>query len=213
MPYLIQRAAATVLFVVLLPVAGVIATAVRLTSAGPALHRAQRVGRDGVPFTLLKFRSMTADSSGSAVTMAGDPRVTRVGRWLRLTKLDELPQLWNVVRGEMAIVGPRPEDPRYVETGSAIQREILTLRPGITGPTALAFADEERSLREAATRIARAAGRSAPTDDDVEVAYRTEVQPEKLAMDVAYVRARSARGDLEVIGRTIGLVLGRSTRP
>jgi lipopolysaccharide/colanic/teichoic acid biosynthesis glycosyltransferase len=213
MPDLIQRTMAVLALFVLLPLAAVIAVAVRLTSAGPVLHRARRIGRDGVPFVLLKFRSMTAGSSGSAVTMAGDGRVTQVGRWLRRTKLDELPQLWNVVRGEMAVVGPRPEDPRYVDLGSALQREVLGLRPGITGPTALAFADEEHRLREAATRIATGAGRGRPTDDDIHAAYRAEIQPEKLLMDVAYVRTRSARGDLRVIGRTIGLVLGRATRP
>lgn len=213
MPYLIQRAAGTLLFVLLLPVAGIIVVAIRLTSPGPVLHRARRVGRHGLPFTLLKFRSMTTGTTGSALTMAGDVRVTRVGRWLRRTKLDEVPQLWNVVRGEMVIVGPRPEDPRYVDLDSALQREILTVLPGITGPTALAFADEERRLRDAAIVVATTGGRAVPTDDDVETAYRVQIQPEKLRMDVAYVRSRSVRGDLRVIGRTIGLVLGRSRRP
>ena len=111
-------------------------------------------------------------ATGSAITAAGDSRVTPIGRRLRRTKLDELPQLWNVVRGEMALVGPRPEDPRYVDLSDPLQRVVLSVPPGITGPTALAFADEEQRLAAAALAVARAAGRGKATEADLERAYR-----------------------------------------
>jgi lipopolysaccharide/colanic/teichoic acid biosynthesis glycosyltransferase len=209
MPFLIQRAMAALALLVLSPVVSVIALAIRIVAGRPVIHRAERVGRGGTPFVLLKFRSMTVGAKGSAITAAGDPRVTPIGRRLRRTKLDELPQLWNVVRGEMAIVGPRPEDPRYVDLGDALQREVLSVPPGMTSPTALAFADEEQRLAAAALALARAAGRGKATEDDIETAYRTSILPQKLRMDARYVRTRTARGDVRVITRTFGLLLGR----
>jgi lipopolysaccharide/colanic/teichoic acid biosynthesis glycosyltransferase len=209
MPLLIQRVMASSALLVLSPVLAIIGVAVRLTSSGPVIHRAIRVGRFGQPFELLKFRTMTLGPVGTAVTAAGDPRVTSLGRRLRRTKLDELPQLWNVARGEMAIVGPRPEDPRYVVAGESPWREVLSVPPGMTSPTALAFADEENRLTAASLVVARTAGRAKATDDDIDTAYRTAILPEKLRMDASYVRTRSARGDLRVIARTFGIVLGR----
>jgi len=146
------------------------------------------------------------------VTATGDRRVTRVGSTLRRTKLDELPQLWNVARGEMALVGPRPEDPRYVIADDPLHRRVFSALPGITGPTALAYRDEETILADAALAIARSDGRVRTSDDDVDRAYRETILPAKLAMDAEYLRTRSTRGDLVILGRTIGQVLGRTAR-
>jgi lipopolysaccharide/colanic/teichoic acid biosynthesis glycosyltransferase len=187
--------------------------AVRLTSKGPAFHRATRV-RPGGTFTLYKLRSMHANAAtgGPGVTADGDARVTRLGRFLRRTKLDELPQLWNVVRGDMALVGPRPEDPRYVDQTDPLHARVFGVLPGITGPTALAYRDEETILAAAAVEMARRDGRAIATPDDLDRAYREDILPAKLAMDAAYLETRSVRGDLAILGRTIGQVLPRTTR-
>ncbi len=214
MPILIQRSIALVLLVLLSPLILALAIAVRLSSSGPAFHRAVRV-RPGGTFTLFKLRTMRAVpmGTGPGITAAGDPRVTRLGRMLRRTKLDELPQLWNVVRGEMALVGPRPEDPRYVDLTDPLHAEVFGARPGITGPTALRYHDEERILADAATEVARSHGRDVATDEDLDRAYREVVLPAKLAIDREYLGRRTTRVDLGVLGRTIGQVLGRTTRP
>lgn len=207
-----QRILALLGLVVLGPLILVLGLAVRLTTPGPALHRATRV-RPGGTFQLLKLRTMREDAAtaGPGVTAAGDPRITRLGRVLRRTKLDELPQLWNVVRNEMALVGPRPEDPRYVDLGDPLHARVFSARPGITGPTAIAYHDEEAILAATAAVIARQAGRDTATLEDLDVAYRTVVLPAKLTMDADYLATRSFAGDLRLIGRTIGQVLGRTT--
>jgi lipopolysaccharide/colanic/teichoic acid biosynthesis glycosyltransferase len=208
MPYVIQRALALVLLLLLGPLIVVLAIAVRLTSRGPAFHRATRV-RPGGTFTLYKLRSMRvgADTAGPGITSRGDPRVTGVGRALRTTKLDELPQLWNVARGDMAVVGPRPEDPRYVDLADPLHARVYGVLPGITSPTALAYRNEEAIVAETAREIARAHGRSEATAEDVDRAYREVVQPAKLAMDADYLSNRSLSGDIAIIGQT---VTGRS---
>jgi lipopolysaccharide/colanic/teichoic acid biosynthesis glycosyltransferase len=210
MPYPLQRLIAALALVALGPLLLALAAAVRLTSPGPAFHRAVRVGPGGSRFELLKLRTMRVGGDGPAITAAGDPRVTRLGRMLRRTKLDELPQLWNVVRGEMALVGPRPEDPRYVDWRDPLHREVFSARPGMTGPTAIAFRDEEALLATEARAIAAEEGAAAPTPEHLERAYRERILPRKLAMDAEYLRTRSWRGDLAILGRTIGLVLRRS---
>jgi lipopolysaccharide/colanic/teichoic acid biosynthesis glycosyltransferase len=209
-----QRILALVGLVVLGPLILALGLAVRLTSPGPAFHRATRV-RPGGSFQLLKVRTMREDAAatGLGVTAAGDPRVTRLGRTLRRTKLDELPQLWNVVRGDMALVGPRPEDPRYVDLGNPLHARVFGARPGITGPTAIAYRDEEAILAKAADVIARQAGRDTATSEDLDVAYREVVLPAKLAMDADYLATRSFAGDLRLIGRTFSQVLGRTRDP
>lgn len=181
--------------VIALPVGLVLAVLVRVTSRGPALHRARRVGREGEPFTLYKFRSMRTDAAttGPGITAGDDARITPVGRLIRRTKLDELPQLWNVLRGDMSIVGPRPEDPRYVEWYSDEQRAILQWRPGITSPASVTYRDEEALL----------AGSS-----DLDAAYRS-VMADKLALDLAYFPNSSLTGDLRWIVRTVAAVVGR----
>jgi lipopolysaccharide/colanic/teichoic acid biosynthesis glycosyltransferase len=209
MPYVIQRALALALLLILGPLIFALAMAVRLTSRGPAFHRATRV-RPGGTFTLYKLRSMRvgADTAGPGITARGDPRVTRLGRVLRRTKLDELPQLWNVVRGDMALVGPRPEDPRFVDLADPLHVRVYGVLPGITSPTALAYRNEEAIVTETAQELARAHGRSEATEEDVDRAYRDVVQPAKLAMDADYLSNRSLSGDIAIIGRT---VTGRSS--
>jgi lipopolysaccharide/colanic/teichoic acid biosynthesis glycosyltransferase len=197
---LIKRAVdvviATALAVVAAPVVAVLALAIRLTSPGPVFHRAIRVGRDGVPFRLLKLRSMRTDGpGGAALTAGGDDRVTPLGRVIRRAKLDELPQLWNVISGDMSLVGPRPEDPRYVEWYTPEQRRLLAWRPGITSPASVTFRDEEQVL---ATLMA--AGR--PLED----AYR-EVLATKLSIELDYFPHATVVGDLRWMARTVAALL------
>ena len=182
----LDLAVAVPLLVILSPVLVALAAAVRLTSRGPAFHRATRVGRDGRPFTMLKLRTMRA-GPGAAITTRDDPRMTALGRALRRARLDELPQLFNVVRGEMSLVGPRPEDPRFVALYSEEQRAVLALRPGITGAAQLVFRDEAALLDPA----------------DPEGSYIRAVLPRKLAIDLEYARGRSLAGDLRIMGMTL----------
>ena len=175
--------------IALSPLLLVIALVVRGTSPGPALHRPQRVGLNGRLFTLLKFRSMVSDAHrhGPGITGAGDPRITPIGRLLRRTKLDELPQLYNVLRGDMSMVGPRPEDPRYVALYSDEQREVLRVRPGITSAASVEYRNEEALLGGA----------------DWETVYTQQIMPAKLAADLDYVRSVSLWRDLVILARTL----------
>jgi len=178
------------LLLVTAPLLGILALAVRATSPGPALFRQERVGRDGRPFRLLKLRTMVADAParGGALTAPGDPRVTRIGAVLRRWKLDELPQLVNVLRGDMSLVGPRPEVPRYVAGYSPRQRAVLRVRPGITDPASLVYVDE-------AAVLARF--------DDCERAYVEVVLPAKLALSLDYLDRRTLLSDLGILTRTL----------
>ena len=176
------------------PVLIVIAIAMRLGGDdGPFLHRARRVGPGGRPINVLKVRTMTAGSGGPALTRPDDPRVTRLGRILRRYRLDELPQLVNVVRGEMSLVGPRPEDPVFVDLSNPLHRRVFTARPGITGLAQLAFHDEAALLG----------------GPDADRRYREEILPAKLRLDAEYLDARSTLLDLRILARTAGVVLGR----
>ncbi|WP_433783389.1 sugar transferase [Actinomycetospora sp. CA-101289] len=174
---------------VTLPVMAVVAVAVRATSRGPVLYRARRMGRGGTAFDLLKFRTMTHGSSGPGVTRAGDGRITPVGRWLRASKLDELPQLVNVLRGQMSIVGPRPEDPTYLHAYDGEHLEVLTVPPGMTSLALFRFGDEQSFIE-----------RAGPAD--VESFYLAEVLPVKLDIELGYVRNWTLRGDLGILART-----------
>jgi lipopolysaccharide/colanic/teichoic acid biosynthesis glycosyltransferase len=179
--------------IVVSPVLLGIALAMRVAGdRGPFLYRAERVGEGGATFIILKIRTMADGSSGAGITGAGDPRVTRLGRILRKYRIDELPQLVNVVRGEMSLVGPRPEDPRYVDRSDPVHRRVFTAKPGITGLAQLEYHDEARLLR----------------GSDIEGIYRREVLPAKVALDVAYLDCRSIRLDLRILARTIRAVLG-----
>jgi lipopolysaccharide/colanic/teichoic acid biosynthesis glycosyltransferase len=165
---------------------------VKLDSPGPALFRQTRVGRFGVPFTIHKFRTMRVEPGG-AITVGADPRITRCGHVLRQTKLDELPQLWDVLRGAMSLVGPRPELPRYVELYPAeLRQRVLAVRPGITDPASLAFSHEAELLAAAA---------------DPEREYREVVMPAKLKLSVNYAAKASLKTDLALIARTLSRVL------
>ena len=204
MPGLIQRLLAGVGLVLLAPLILGLAVLVRLTSPGPAFHRATRV-RPGGTFTLYKLRSMGvgAASSGAGITSGGDRRVTRLGRILRRTKLDELPQLWNVVRGDMLLVGPRPEDPRYVDHADPLHTRVFGTTPGITGAASVEYRDEERILAATAQELAGVRGSARPDDADVERAYRDRILPAKLAIEDAYLARRSTRTDLDILRRTL----------
>lgn len=174
------------------------AIAVKVETHGPAFYGGSRVGKDGRAFRIHKLRTMRAgtDQQRPAVTAGGDPRITAVGRFLRRTKIDELPQLFNVLKGEMSLVGPRPEHPNYVALYTPEQRRVLSVRPGITGPAALAFVDEEEQLRGA----------------DPEATYVASVMPQKLAVDLTYVDSASLGGDLRILGRTLVVVVRRAIR-
>lgn len=171
------------------------AIAVKVASPGPAFYRGVRVGRNGREFHIYKLRTMEvgAETKGPAVTSGDDPRVTRVGRALRRTKIDELPQLLNVIKGDMSLVGPRPEHPRYVAHYTREQRKLLDVRPGITGPAAIAFIDEEKRLK----------GR------DPEKTYLEEVMPNKLDLELRYLQRASLWSDLAVLARTAGAIVRR----
>jgi lipopolysaccharide/colanic/teichoic acid biosynthesis glycosyltransferase len=181
--------------ILLCPLLLALALWVKLDSRGPVLYRGQRVGQDGSPFLMYKFRTMVlgAERRGPAVTYRDDPRITRAGRFLRRTKLDELPQLLNVLKGEMSLVGPRPEDPAYVALYTPEQRQVLSVKPGITGPTQLEYRDEASMLQ----------------GESVDEEYVTRIMPEKLKLDLEYVRQRSLVLDLRILWRTATTLLFR----
>jgi lipopolysaccharide/colanic/teichoic acid biosynthesis glycosyltransferase len=177
------------------PVIAVAAVAVQLESPGSAFYSGPRVGRGGKVFAMHKLRTMRA-GPGPSVTAGDDARITRVGRMLRRTKIDELPQLLNVVKGEMSLVGPRPEHPDYVSRYTPEQRRLLSVRPGITGPAVLAYADEETMLR----------------GGDSEKRYLEDVMPRKLELELRYLEGASFASDLAILGRTAALVVRRSAK-
>jgi lipopolysaccharide/colanic/teichoic acid biosynthesis glycosyltransferase len=178
------------------PVLALIALLVRASSPGPVLFRQVRVGLHGLDFRLFKFRTMTVRTGAEAGSFdAGDAsRVTRVGALLRATKLDELPQLWNVVRGDMSLVGPRPEVRRWVECYPERWARVHAVRPGITDPAAIVYRHEEQILAAA---------------PDPEGAYRDQVLPHKLDLYEEYVRTRSFPGDLKILAQTLAAVARR----
>jgi lipopolysaccharide/colanic/teichoic acid biosynthesis glycosyltransferase len=168
------------------------AVAVRLESKGPVIYRQERVGRRGQPFTILKFRTMRAGVPGAQVTTGDDPRITRSGHWLRSTKLDELPQLLNVLRGDMSLVGPRPEVPKYVAHWPEHARNlVLSVRPGITDPASIVFRREAEELASV---------------EDPERHYIDEILPRKVSLYCDYVSASSFRGDLRILVSTLRTV-------
>jgi lipopolysaccharide/colanic/teichoic acid biosynthesis glycosyltransferase len=177
---------------------GLLAVAVKLSDGGPVFYRQERVGEGGRLFAILKFRSMlvNAEKMGLSVTKDGDPRITKVGRFLRKTKLDELPQLWNVLQGDMSFVGPRPEVPCYVEKYTTGQKRVLELRPGITDLATLEFRNEEELLRTAA---------------DTEKFYLEYCVPRKIELNLAYAKTANVWEDVKIILRTL-LPLGAGSR-
>ncbi len=185
---------------VLSPLLAIVALLVRCGSPGPALFRQERMGRNFRPFQILKFRTMVQDAPqrGGPITFGADPRITPLGGILRKTKLDELPQLINVVKGDMSLVGPRPEVPRYVEMFRGDYAEILQVRPGITDLASIRYRDEAAVLGAAAN----------PEEE-----YVRRVLPEKIRLAKEYVERRSLRLDLTIIfGTLFRLVCDRAPR-
>jgi lipopolysaccharide/colanic/teichoic acid biosynthesis glycosyltransferase len=176
--------------VALAPVWLAIAAAIKTADRGPVLYRGMRVGRFGVPFAILKFRTMVVDAErlGGSSTAGDDPRLTSVGRRLRRYKLDELPQLINVLRGDMSLVGPRPQVQWAVDTYTAQERTLLQVRPGLTDPASLRFANEAEILRGA---------------PDPDRAYMELIHPEKMRLAQAYVANQSTWLDLQILARTV----------
>jgi lipopolysaccharide/colanic/teichoic acid biosynthesis glycosyltransferase len=179
--------------VLCLPLLLLVAVIVWLTSPGGILFKQKRVGRNGELFTLYKLRTMTPSNSGSQVTSSNDARITRVGKFLRRTKIDELPTLWNVLRGDMSWVGPRPEVPRYVDLQSAEWQLVLKAKPGITDPVTVQLRDEEKLL--------------AQVDGDPEKYYINELQPLKLRGYLAYLTVRTWRSDFNLLWQTAAAVI------
>ena len=178
---------------VLSPLFVLLAVLVKWGDGGPVFFRQQRVGQKGKLFWILKFRSMVlnAEKLGLSVTRDGDPRVTLVGRWLRKTKLDELPQLWNVLRGDMSLVGPRPEVPQYVNAYTEGQKRVLELKPGITDLATLEFRNEEELLR---------------TAPDAERFYLEVCVPRKIELNLAYASNATVWRDVQIILQTLGIM-------
>lgn len=167
-----------------LPLCAVIALAIRAESPGPVLHRSWRAGFRSSPLGVLKFRKMHDGAVGDPLTVTDDPRLTRVGAFLARTHLDELPQLWNVLTGQMSLVGPRPEDTRFTRLHPAAYGEILTVRPGLTGWTQLVWVDECALLSPATDRVRL---------------YVDELLPRKIETDLAYARHRRFGSDLKLL--------------
>lgn len=186
----LDASAATVGLILLLPVLALVACCIKLTSRGPVLYRQVRIGQGAHPFQIVKFRSMKLQSANNdlRITVARDSRVTPIGKYLRRYKVDELPQLWNVIRGDMSLVGPRPEVPVYVEEYTPEQRVVLSARPGITDLASLAYRHEEEILTG---------------QGDPEHFYRTKILPDKLARNRAYLEKITLRNDIRIIVKTI----------
>jgi lipopolysaccharide/colanic/teichoic acid biosynthesis glycosyltransferase len=185
----------------LAPVLGVVAAAVKLESRGPVFFRQQRVGRHGRPFRIIKFRTMVADAErlGPNVSADGDPRFTRVGVFLRRCFLDEAPQLVNVLKGDMSLVGPRPETPEYVALMTGEERRILSVRPGMTGPSALAYSAGEAELLAGC--------------EDPDRYYRDHLLHARAGADLRYLGTDSIVHDVHILVRTAALVLARLGAP
>jgi len=193
----------SIAFLVSLPILAAVAVWMHLSGdRGSFLYRARRVGAGGTTIDVLKIRTMREGAQGAGLTSTDDPRVTTVGRAIRRYRIDELPQLVNVVVGEMSLVGPRPEDPRYVDLGDPLHRRVFGVRPGITGPTQLQYRDE-------ATLLAGS--------DDPDRLYREEILPAKLRMDAEYLDRRTIGSDLGILWQTVRVLLpgsvGRGVDP
>lgn len=183
---------ATILLLTL-PLILLVALLVRAESRGPVFYRAQRVGRGGRPLLMLKFRKMHHNATGAPLTMSEDDRFTRVGRLLAKTKIDELPQLWHVLNGEMSLIGPRPEDPEFVAERYDDYADILSVRPGVTGLSQIAFAEESAILCKV---------------DPLEH-YRSRIFPQKIRLDRMYALRPTLRMDLAILFWTCAAVLLR----
>ncbi len=198
-PRIIEAGLAFAVLIASSPLLIVSAALILATSPGPILFRQERVGRFGKRFTILKLRSMRVQNGGPQVTAKGDSRVTAVGRALRKSKLDELPELWNVVRGDLSLVGPRPEAPRYVNPDNPLWQMVLKTRPGITDPVTLQLRNEEELLQNC--------------NCDPEHFYLETLQPYKLLGYAEYIQRRTWRTDIGVLYRTVLAILRPDTAP
>lgn len=196
---LIDIAVSLALLLLLSPLLALTALMIRIDSKGPALFRQRRVGLGGSQFTILKFRTMTLGTGSAPVVMGGrrDSRVTRLGALLRASKIDELPQLVNVLAGDMTLIGPRAETPNFVEHYTPRQRKVLSVKPGLTGPGQIRYTARQAEALERAA--------------DPNRYYIEMLLPQKLEWDLEYIRTRSFLGDLAILGRTILVIvtLGR----
>lgn len=181
--------------VILSPLFLILAIAIARDSKGPVFFKQTRVGRNGVPFKIYKFRTMVEDAEarGMQLTVGDDSRITNVGTFLRKTKIDELPQLINVFKGEMSFVGPRPEVPKYVGLYTEDQRQVLMVRPGITDLASIEYRNESELLA---------------TADNPEKVYIEEVMPRKIELNKKYIENISLCGDIRIIFRTLGALVG-----
>jgi len=193
LPRQVEAAIALAGLVMAAPLIALAAIMIAVTSRGPVIFRQKRMGRKGRTFTMYKLRTMSVANSGPQVTAGDDVRVTPVGKFLRKTKLDELPELWNVLKGDMSLIGPRPEVPRYVDLDDPMWRLVLEARPGITDPMTLRLRNEEALL--------------VGVEGDRERFYLEALLPFKLEGYLNYLRARSWRSDLKVLWRTIVAVV------
>ncbi len=175
----------------IIPLLLICAVLIKLNSKGPIFYRQNRIGRNGKPFSIIKLRTMAVFQNGLMITAADDQRVTSVGRFLRKFKIDELPELWNIVCGEMSFVGPRPEVPDFVDLSDPLWREVLESRPGITDPVTLRLRNEEHLLAKVF---------------DKERYYREVIQPYKMRGYLNFVRNKTWKTDIRIIGRTLKAV-------
>ena len=191
---LLDVTVATLGLIGLLPLVMLCALLVRIQSSGPIIYRAKRVGRGGRIFEMYKFRTMVAnaESLGPGLTIYGDSRITKLGRFLRRTKWDEIPQFLNVIKGDMSIIGPRPEIPEYVKYYSENQKQVLQVRPGITGPVQVTNYDEEKKLKD---------------QTDPERYYITQLMPRKLEIDLSYIEKQSIVSDLLLLIKTFFMIV------
>lgn len=180
--------------IALSPVLLIAAILIKLDSPGPVLYMAERIGKGGRSFKMVKFRTMIADAArlGPGITYKADPRITRVGRFLRRTHIDEWPQFFNILRGDMSFVGPRPEAPTYVERYTPQQREVLKARPGMTGLAQVLYMQTEAAMLDATTL------------DEV---YLNEILPKKLELDLQYIQNQSFLLDLKLLIQTLFVTL------
>ncbi|HEU5411225.1 MAG TPA: sugar transferase [Candidatus Acidoferrales bacterium] len=198
MKRLFDLSVAAFAIVLLFPLLAAIAFLIKSDSSGPVFYRAKRAGLQRRPFIMLKFRTMLANAEkmGGPSTPCDDPRITRIGKLLRKHKLDELPQLINVLRGEMSLVGPRPEVFSEVDTYSEEEQQLLSVLPGMTDWASLRFSNEGEILKGSA---------------DPHVAYRQKIRPEKIRLGLRYVRERSLLMDFRILAHTVKIILLKSS--
>lgn len=189
---------AFLLLLLVLPLLAVCAIVIKLGSRGPVLFRQVRTGRDFRPFRVVKLRTMTFRGQGLPYTLGADARITAAGRWMRKYKFDELPQLWNVLCGEMSMVGPRPVVPQITQEFHAEYRQLLTVRPGLTDPATLKYHNECELLERA---------------PDPHRHFKTVVTPDKLRLSAQYIQERNLWSDMKVMAHTAAVLLPRPSGP